>query len=302
MINKKSLISYPNYLKDVFNEISFDKDYNIIGTSSIRGMLYAADYDLNMQLFEKDAITHINNLFHKLFLNISKNPDIYFMDFKLGGFHWTLSEVLKGSKNKLSFKDGLQDDKNRIKLDIIARLNYAEFSEISMIYTIDFEKKTIDEHHESVKNKLSDDLNDEISEYVKDGDYYKALKRLFTYFKINKDESQSKLLFNLFNSSLGILYKTKSNVEILLKLSDKYHMNLNELKHSLQSQKDYLNNIVLDLYTKHLFEQIDEICLLKAERAFNKKLKILYDEINKLLQKQTIKWIYEHKQIKEIIF
>ena len=142
MINKKSLISYPNYLKNIFTVISLNNSYNIVCTSSVRGILYTSDYDLNMHLIEhntkEETINHIDKIFNNLFHIIDKDENIYFMDFKIAGLHWTLNELLRGYKNKIKFKNGLLSDEI-IKLDIVARLSYANFVEISMIYNLEFE-------------------------------------------------------------------------------------------------------------------------------------------------------------------
>ena len=177
MINKKSLISYPNYLKNIFTVISLNNNYNIVGTSSVRGILYTSDYDLNTHLIEhdtkEDTISHIDKVFNKLFHIIDKDEDIYFMDFKLSGLHWTLDELLRGSKGKTKFKNGLTSD-DMIKLDIVARLSYANFVEISMIYNLEFEEKTLDEHHELTVSKIKDDIHKEINEYMTEHNYFKA--------------------------------------------------------------------------------------------------------------------------------
>ena len=301
MINKKSLISYPNYLKNIFTVISLNHNYNIVGTSSVRGILYTSDYDLNTHLIEhdtkEDTISHIDKVFNKLFHIIDKDEDIYFMDFKLSGLHWTLDELLRGSKGKMKFKNGLSSDE-MIKLDIVSRLSYANFVEISMIYNLEFEEKTLDEHHELTVSKIKDDIYKEINEYLTDHSYFKSLRRLFSLYKLTESKN-IKILFNFFNGDIGILNKVKSNVEIYYQLMDKYHMDINEMSFALQSQKDYLNNIVNNIYILHIYEQIDKISTLKNDKSFKLKLKNMSDELNKIIQRETLKFIDNNKLIKK---
>jgi hypothetical protein len=301
MINKKSLISYPNYLKNIFSVISLNNIYNIVGTSSVRGILYTSDYDLNMHLIEhntkEETINHIDKIFNNLFHIIDKDENIYFMDFKIAGLHWTLNELLKGSKNKIKFKNGLLSDEI-IKLDIVVRLSYANFVEISMIYNLEFEEKTIDEHHDLTLSKIKDDIHKEINEYMAEHSYFKSLRRLFSLYKLTESKN-IKILFDFFNADIGIINKVRVNVDIYYQLMDKYHMDLNEMKFALQSQKDYLNNIIQNIYVLHIYEDIDAACNLKNDKSFKLKLKKIYDELNKIVQRETLKFIDNNKLIKK---
>ena len=301
MINKKSLISYPNYLKNIFSIVSLNHDYNIVGTSSVRGMLYASDYDLNMYLIEHDTkektINYIDSNFNKLFHKIDKDDNIYFIDFKIAGLHWTMDELLRGYKGNVKFKSGLSSD-DIIKLDIIARLNYGEFAEISMIYNLEFDEKTEDEHHDSTISKIKDNIHVEIKDYLTEHNYFKSLRRLFSLYKLTESKHID-ILFKFFNGFAGIINKVKSNVDIYYQLMDKYHMDINEMKFALQSQKDFLNNIVVSVYVLHIYETIDEACNLKNDKSFKLKLKKIYEELNKVLQRETLKFIDNNKIIKK---
>lgn len=303
-INKKSLLSYPNYLKNIFSVISFNKEYNIVGSSSIRGLLFSLDYDLNMHLLEYDEpVSHVYSIFHELFEKLSKNPNIYFMDFKANELHWTLKELLRGYKivrsKKHSLKDSLADTKHIIKLDIVARLNYADLVDITMIYNIDYKQRTLDEHHTIIVNTLKNDFKADIHDYLKEGNYFKALKRLFRLYNLNHEVEKLGILFHLFNSDLGVINKTKSNIDLFHQVLEKYDLNIDEIKFSLQTQKDFLNNIMNPIFLKHVFEKIDEICNLKNVKTFKSEIQKLYLELNHILQKETKKWIDLHKSIKK---
>ena len=78
-----------------------------------------------------------------------------------------------------------------------------------------------------------------------------------------------------------------------------YKMDLNELKFALQSQKDFLNNIVVSIYVLHIYETIDAACNLKNDKSFKLKLKNIYDELNKILQRETLKFIDNNKIIQK---
>jgi hypothetical protein len=214
---------------------------------------------------KEETINHIDKIFNNLFHIIDKDENIYFMDFKIAGLHWTLNELLKGSKNKIKFKNGLLSDEI-IKLDIVARLSYANFVEISMIYNLEFEEKTLDEHHELTLSKIKDDIHKEINEYITENNYFKSLRRLFSLYKITESKN-IKILFDFFNADIGIINKVRVNIDIYYQLMDKYH--------------------------------IDVACDLKNDKSFKLKLKKIYDELNKIVQRETLKFIDNNKIIKK---
>ena len=60
-------------------------------------------------------------------------------------------------------------------------------------------------------------------ELVKEGDMYKSLKRLFSIYKIKKEYPKLKQLTQLFNSDIGKLYETNSNLKTIQLLKTMYH-------------------------------------------------------------------------------
>jgi hypothetical protein len=76
-------------------------------------------------------------------------------------------------------------------------------------------------------------------------------------------------------------------------------MDINEMSFALQSQKDYLNNIVNNIYVLHIYEHIDKTSNLKNNKSFKSKLKTMYDELNKIIQRETLKFIDNNNVIKK---
>jgi len=167
------------------------------------------------------------------------------------------------------------------------------------MYFLDSDNKTLDEHNKSVDYKLIKDFQKDVKKFIKQKKYYKALKRLFVIYQIEHKDKNLSLLFQLFNSDLGNINKVKSNIEVVLELLDKYNIELNEFKFTLQSQKEYLNNIVENIFLKHVFEDIDLITNLKTKSKFKNKLSKLNDEMNEILQRETKVWINKHENIKK---
>ena len=60
-------------------------------------------------------------------------------------------------------------------------------------------------------------------ELVQEGDFYKSLKRLLSIYKIKKEYPKLKILTQLFNSNIGKLYETNSNLKTIQLLKTMYN-------------------------------------------------------------------------------
>ena len=98
-------------------------------------------------------------------------------------------------------------------MDFIVRIGNV-FKELSIIYS--FSKK------EPTKTILIHDLNTEIEDNIKGRNYYKALKRLFSLYKVEEKTKDQLPLSRFFNSYVGKVYETVSNLKALQLILDKY--------------------------------------------------------------------------------
>jgi hypothetical protein len=101
-----------------------------------------------------------------------------------------------------------------IKIDYIVFFDYV-FKDISIIYNFN----NIKEDTPTKIERLKADYN----ELVKEGDIYKSLKRLFSIYKIKKEYPKLKQLTQLFNSNIGKLYETNSNLKTIQLLKTMYN-------------------------------------------------------------------------------
>ena len=81
----------------------------------------------------------------------------------------------------------------------------------------DFEKIVRD------KNQYKASLKEDIDELIKEKQYYKVLKRLFSLYRIDKDYEKLLQLNEIFNSELGEKYKKISNLKTLSVIKDEYN-------------------------------------------------------------------------------
>ena len=165
-------------------------------------MLYYSDYDFNCKIRVRKP-TKIYNEFKKV-LSYT-NDKLYFIEFKI--------EYIDGKKIKLydvkDLKLSMFKNIKFIKNDYILFLDYV-FKELSIMYIF---KET---NEDRIKT-----LTDDYDELKKKGENFKALKRKFSIYKIQKDYANIKKLVSLFNSKQGKLYETNSNLKTI-ELKTKY--------------------------------------------------------------------------------
>ena len=100
-----------------------------------------------------------------------------------------------------------------IKIDYIVFLDFV-FKEVSIMYIF----KENDMDTDDIIKKLTDDY----SELIDNGEKFKAMKRAFSIYKIQKDYPNMKRLTSLFNSNLGKIYEINSNLKTILLLKTMY--------------------------------------------------------------------------------
>ena len=82
----KSNNDFQNKLQDVFNLMSIKGKYSIVGSASLKGILYNSDYDLNEMEHIKgpNAYEKVYEIFKHKFQLAKSNPNIFITDFKCG--------------------------------------------------------------------------------------------------------------------------------------------------------------------------------------------------------------------------
>ena len=144
-----------------------------------------------------------------------------------------------------------------IKLDLVLYIDY-RFIEVSCIY------KFSSHFPDEVRS-----LHDDIKEYLKEHNYFKALKRIFNLAAIDDNFEMLFKLINFFNSGTGYQYTIYSNLEAIEKLQHFYN------------DKITIERIKNNLKTLGLDSNIEKAMKLKAVfyKTINKSANDLYDQI-----------------------
>jgi hypothetical protein len=299
-IQKKELNENSNDLLKIFDMISITKNYNIVGSYSIQGVFFPSDIDLNEIIIikNKNEISKIIKNLKNIILKIKNNINIFFTDFKIGidhkneGIHWSIKDIQKGKKvldNRTIkyFDDSLLE--GTVKLDILYRISYGMFYEISIIYLINPKKINI-----------ISELKSDIKEYLHIDRSFKALKRCFSLYTIENNQKKLYKLIKLFNSDISLIAKVISEVSIYIMLLELYpkRIPLDEIHFAIQNDIKYYLSCIFRIKLKNkLFKKLDEICNLKNIEKTIDELNKLNDYFKTLLQDQTKIWISFNKGI-----
>ena len=212
-----------NVSKDYMNkviDILKIKDVQIIGSSMDPKIKYASDIDLQEIIQTNDFFPEVLRKFQQKFVKAQSNPKIFITDFKCGVFRgqpvrWNKNTIKDGFQNidgiNITFINCLQM-KSIIKMDIIALIN-GVFTEFSNNYYFTFSDgfSTMPGNN----TKLSNVFLFQFQQKMKEKKYFKALKRLYSYFKLKKNKKMQQTLVEFFNSNVGKLNYQINNLQIL---------------------------------------------------------------------------------------
>lgn len=191
----------------------------LVGTAGLKRQLYPADYDFLSKIkFLKTK--EMYNEFKRILDDIKEQNNLYFIEFKFQNKDESKFKIysLDNFTLKTFYKYFKPSKINYCKIDLIINLeNTNDFKEVSVIYFI---KKKNDE--DITKEKYILDLEDDFKGLIKEGKYYKSLKRLFTIYKLNSDYKKIDILTKFFNSNIGKLYQMKNKLEAVIILLDKF--------------------------------------------------------------------------------
>ena len=255
--------------KKVFKFLSITGLQTLVGSSADDDVIYSADYDLMEQKdFKKtnNVYNDILTLFRKKYIQASKpNSNIWIIDFKCGMFRgqpirWDKESIKLGyvviNDEPKYFVDCLQQE-SRIKMDVIAVDANGILNEYSDIYFIRIGDMSLS--REINEEEAAKGIYSDFHYYIEDKNYYKAVKRLYSYAKITNNKPLMRDLLKVINSNLGVNSKMIADLGIISALiSNNFKKvnkklivyNLSKLNiqvaknKSLETIKDYLEELI----------------------------------------------------------
>ncbi len=255
---KKKFGEYPTEIQKIMKIAKFKGlPVKIHGSASKKGQKYPSDYDLYTDLPKKLSARDTFAEIKKIISKIDKSKDHYLIEIKLQ----TPKEKIRWNPDdNFDFKEfeKYYDDANMIKFDFVIWLN-DKFNIVDISYIFDKDKE------KELKEK---DFIDEIKRRIDEKNYFKALKRLSSYYSYNNDKKNYNEVNKILNSNLGKLYFIKSNLEAI-ELVDNYYDDpetLNKINRNL-AKLNYPENININ----------NEIT--KIEKIINKEAKAVLDKL-----------------------
>jgi hypothetical protein len=270
-------------VKNIGKLMSLESKINVVGSANVKRNLYYSDYDLFEDVRGKSEQL-IYNHFRALFDIIKTSNNSVITDFKCGldnknnPLRWDHSDIMKGENNDVSFFEAVRH-KSIIKLDIIMFINsrFIEISEVFQVYLNG--ESNMDYSTDEVMKELTVDYKD----YVKEGNYMKALKRMFSIIKMkNPQDKKLVKLADYFNSPIGLLYRCKSDLETIDTILYYNKFGLDQVRDSLQMLKEVISAFDVQ-------NDIESISLLKSKDKMRLPLKkqiiIIKDFVNRNAKK-----------------
>ena len=280
--------SYNTYIQSIFKVLSVNNKPQLIGSAKLKNHRHRTDFDL--QEFAKftnpkgciDAIRSI-------FSYCETQSNLFITDFKCGlldkkPIRWNKNNIRTGRQTiqgkSISLTECL-NQKSTIKMDLIVLFNnvYIEFS-MNYYFTIGKFKT----YHEKNRDSILLDLRNDVLKYDKKGDLYKALKRLFSFYRLEGGNQSKKIniLARFFNSEVGFLNKCKGDLKtILILLSQTFRKPLTaDISANLMRIKENLHSLdSIDLKAK-LIDSLDLIAKRKSQKEMKEGLELLINHLN----------------------
>ena len=210
---------------------------------------------------------------------------------------WTVSEVLSNQKRlrdgRLITLEEAFHTNGITKLDVMALVQQNRFTDFSVIYEFRCNGKVLNPEPIQIKSSLEESL----IAYLCEGNYFKALKRLFALAKYHNHLPMVSHLTPILNSDLGRLYLIVGDMDTLLQMMELHKkVPYSIIRYEIDQFIARLSNIyTIDGYLRKDDKIIGEIRNISRlpDHQIQSKLERLREELNSILQKASKPYV-EH--------
>ena len=254
----KTKYSIKSEIYDLYNMLQFKKNkINIIGSASYKNYLYFSDYDLMTIILKHFSSFLIHKEFERIISNV--NTNYVFLEFKIQRLDGTKKKYYNLESFTIDSFEKEFHDVEYCKIDLAIYKNY-RFIEVSCNYIFK-------EQNDNIEKSLLKDFD----ELIKEKQYYKALKRMFSIL-VEKHNTNKQLvipiltiLYQFFNSEYGHMYQTVSNLNTIKLILSKY------------SDPEIIKKVIYNLEVLKIkdIHSIDDY-IKKISKVYNKKAKEIY--------------------------
>lgn len=159
--------------------------------------------------------------------------------------HWTPAEVIAGyttlpTGRHYSLSEAFASP-TIVKLDVIAYVQNNRYTDFSIIYLLFNRGKPLNKV--DMSNDI-DSIKQDLEAYYVLGNYFKALKRMFSLARKYKDTKTIEKLNTILNSDLGRLYSIISDIGTLqYLLENESHLSIERIRYELDQFRGRLGNV-----------------------------------------------------------
>jgi len=208
---------------------------------------------------------------------------------------WKYEDIMNGfinvSNNRKIYFNDLFNDKSLFKIDIVSYVN-ERFIEFSNIFEFRYSNGV------NINAEKADDLQslkEDMKEQYYNKNYMKAIKRLFSISKIEDNKELANTLLDIINSDAGKLSQVKSNIDTCILLLEHGYTDETTIS-KIYKFVDLLKSENPNL-PKRILSKMNNINKAKLSNTVLMKLEEIKNDIQKYLQKITLKEIDKHKII-----
>lgn len=128
-----------------------------------------------------------------------------------------------------------------VKLDVVALVQNSRYTDFSIIYQFKNRGHALNAFN---SGNEAEDIKRDLEYYYNKGNYFKALKRMFSLAKRDKDIKLVQKLNALMNSDLGRIYSVVSDIGTLeYLLENENHLPLERIRYELDQFRARLGNV-----------------------------------------------------------
>jgi hypothetical protein len=247
------------------------------------------------ELVEQKVISPHEALEAKKLLTPTMSVKDYLKASKELRFHlirWKPSEVLAGYKTlpdgrRFSLEEGFHSP-TITKLDVIGFIQNNRYTDFSIIYEFHWKGKILN----PAPVNISQSIKEDIVAYSASGDWFKVMKRLFSFAKYENDLALIHKLTPYLNSDLGRLYSVASDMKTLLDLLETH-----KPSHAIKYEIDQFRGRLASVWTLKDYLKIEPELLAQigkqSHRPTQEGLEAILDKLNAILSHDAKKSLEE---------
>lgn len=299
----KSDDEIPEIIKNYIKLITIpDTKVVRVGSAMLKIQPYFSDIDVMNIIHKQVSSDELVKFFIVNLKNMLKNilsiPNVFFSDFKAGGLHWSVEQIINEKHGELSLYDACFI-KDVVKLDIIGPYDerYLEMSTFFILKSASEYLNVKSDYFESFKKSLLKDIA-----HYQESKPFKALKRVWSLARITNDTNTMKLLKDVIKSNLALLGQINADIEtIILLIEHESKYDTEFILNELDGFKEKLSTVIdIKLDYEKINLMIDNIKLLfrfGKDQNFNKStilvenLTRLHNYLLKVINKETIDYL-----------